>query len=143
MARQLSPQEKDSFEETGYLIVRDFLTSRETEDLQAWAKEVHDWPTDESSEFMPYAEINASGEHVLCRTENYAAFHPGLNSLLRGDKVLGTLRDLAGEDMVLFKEKINYKLAGSGGFAAHIDSVNGLPSSTPRLPLRNSQLQRL
>ena len=72
---------------------------------------------------MPYVEINAHGALVLCRTENYASSHDGLNGLLRGEKLLGVLRDLSGEDMVLFKEKINYKLAGSGGFAAHIDSV--------------------
>lgn len=59
-------------------------------------------------------EINAHGKAVLCRTENYANSHPGLNSLLRGQKLLGLLRQLSGEDMLLFKEKINYKLAGSG-----------------------------
>ena len=72
---------------------------------------------------MPYAEINARGALVLCRTENYASSHDGLNSLLRGEKLLQVLHDLSGEDMVLFNEKMNYKLAVSGGFAAHIDSV--------------------
>jgi 2-aminoethylphosphonate dioxygenase len=33
------------------------------------------------------------------------------------------LAQLSGEPMNLFKEKINYKLAGSGGFAPHIDAV--------------------
>jgi ectoine hydroxylase-related dioxygenase (phytanoyl-CoA dioxygenase family) len=33
------------------------------------------------------------------------------------------LEQLADEEMLLFKEKINYKLAGSGGFAPHIDST--------------------
>ncbi len=33
------------------------------------------------------------------------------------------LDQLAQEPMCLFKEKINYKLAGSGGFAPHIDST--------------------
>jgi 2-aminoethylphosphonate dioxygenase len=48
-----------------------------------------------------------------------------LNSLLRGEKLLNVLEQLAGEKMLLFKEKINYKLAGSGRVA--------LPSSL-RLP---------
>ncbi len=51
---------------------------------------------------------------MLCRTENYANSHDGFNSLLRGQKLLGLLKQLSGEDMLLFKEKINYKLAGSG-----------------------------
>lgn len=124
MLYRISPQQKASFDDDGYLIIRDLLSPQETEDLQAWAHEVHDWPRDESSPWMPYEEINASGKRVLCRTENYAASHPGLNGLLRGDKLLGVLHELSGEDMVLFKEKINYKLAGSGGFAAHIDSAS-------------------
>jgi hypothetical protein len=59
-------------------------------------------------------EINAHDQTVLCRTENYANYHSGLNGLLRGKKLLGLLKQLSGEDMLLFKEKINYKLAGSG-----------------------------
>lgn len=123
MARALTNDEKSAFEADGYLIIRDLLSPEETTHLQTWAQEVHDWPTDESSPWMPYAEINASGKRVLCRTENYAGSHAGLNGLLRGKKVLSILKELAGEDMVLFKEKINYKLAGSGGFAAHVDST--------------------
>lgn len=53
---------------------------------------------------------------MLCRTENYANSHEGLNSLLRGQKLLALLKQLSGEDMLLFKEKINYKLAGSGKY---------------------------
>jgi len=51
---------------------------------------------------------------VLCRTENFADCHQGLGNLLRSDKLLSILQELSGEPMVLFKEKINYKLAGSG-----------------------------
>lgn len=117
MTRPLFAEEIASFDRDGYLIVRDLLSPQETRDLQLFAQEVHDWPTDEASPWMPYAEINAHGQQVLCRTENYAASHAGLNNLLRGPKLLSVLKQLSGEDMLLFKEKINYKLAGSGGFA--------------------------
>jgi 2-aminoethylphosphonate dioxygenase len=132
MSSQISTEDKDRFEEDGFLIIRDLLTPEETRDLQVWAQEVHDWPNDESSPWMAYAEINANGDQVLCRTENYAASHKGLNGLLRGPKLLSILHDLAGENMVLFKEKINYKLPSSGGFAPHIDSV--------RLPVEINKL---
>ena len=59
-------------------------------------------------------EVNKDGQRVLCRTENYANYHTGLNSLLRGSNLLSVLHQLSGEEMLLFKEKINYKLAGSG-----------------------------
>jgi hypothetical protein len=70
-------------------------------------------------------EVNAQGKRVIFRTENYANYHPGFNSLLRNCKLLDMLDQLAGEEMFLFKEKINYKLAGSGGFytASRLDGV--------------------
>ncbi|PYI13749.1 hypothetical protein BO99DRAFT_437995 [Aspergillus violaceofuscus CBS 115571] len=52
-------------------------------------------------------------ERVLCRTENYTNSHAGFNGLLRGACVASILRQLTSEPMLLFKEKINYKLAGS------------------------------
>lgn len=52
---------------------------------------------------------------MLCRTENFVNSHAGFDSILRGQRATSVLQQLAGEDMVLFKEKINYKLAGSGG----------------------------
>jgi hypothetical protein len=61
-------------------------------------------------------EVNAEGKRVLCRTENYAGSHGGFDSFLRGQRVLSVLQQLAGEEMVLFKEKINYKFAGSGRY---------------------------
>lgn len=68
-------------------------------------------------------EVNSAGARVLCRTENFASHHTGFNALLRGPSILGILNRLAGEPMLLFKEKINYKFSGSGGFAPHIDST--------------------
>lgn len=137
MAYHVSPQQKESFEKDGFLVLHDVLTASETTSLQKWAQEVHDWPISADVGWMPYEvrapssaqvssahdasprliklqEVNASGNRVLCRTENYANYHKGFNSLLRGEKLLGVLGQLSGEPMSLFKEKINYKLAGSG-----------------------------
>ncbi|KAF5981515.1 epoxidase subunit A [Fusarium bulbicola] len=111
------------FKKNGYLIVRDLLQSEQVKDLQSWAEEVRNWKPTEDSEFMPYEEVNDKGQTVLCRTENFADCHNGFSNLLRSPKLLGLLNDLAEEPMLLFKEKINYKLAGSGGFAPHIDAV--------------------
>ncbi|CEJ92830.1 Putative Ectoine hydroxylase [[Torrubiella] hemipterigena] len=73
--------------------------------------------------FILLQEVNDKGDRVLCRTENFVDYHDGFAKLLRGEKLLGLLEGLADEPMLLFKEKINYKLAGSGGFAPHIDAV--------------------
>jgi len=120
---QVTAEQKAFFDEKGFLIIKDALKPEEADALQDWAQTVHDLPRTPGVPWMPYEEVNASGQRVLCRTENYVNYHAGFNSLLRGPKLLSLLSQLAGEDVLLFKEKINYKLAGSGGFAPHIDST--------------------
>ncbi|KAK0253315.1 hypothetical protein LTR91_009702 [Friedmanniomyces endolithicus] len=123
MALHLTEAEKTNFDEDGYLIIRDLLDAREASELQQWALEIHDAPVNDHSTLMPYEEIDAHGRHILCRTENFASSHAELDSLLRGEKLLGVLRGLSGEDMLLFKEKINYKLAGAGGYALSLHTL--------------------
>jgi 2-aminoethylphosphonate dioxygenase len=103
-AYTISPSQH-SFATNGYLILRDVLAPAQTKALQTWAQEVHDLPRTPETPWMPYEEVDAAGERVLCRTENYANYHEGFNGLLRGSKLLGILGQLAGEEMLLFKEK--------------------------------------
>lgn len=58
-------------------------------------------------------EVNENGKKVVCRTENFANSYAGLNTF-RGERMASVLEQLAGEQMLLFKEEINHKLAGSG-----------------------------
>ena len=119
----LSPEQKAFFDQNGYLILRDIMSSSEIQDLQHWSHEVHDLPRTDDVPWMPYEEVQPDGKRVLCRTENFANSHEGFDGLLRGQELLVILAQLSGEEMSLFKEKINYKLAGSGGFDPHIDST--------------------
>lgn len=105
MTYTITPEQQSFFDEKGYLILRDVMSPAETAALQSWAQEVHDLPRTSETPWMPYEEINASGKRVLCRTENYANYHPQFNSFLRGNKMLSILGQLAREDMLLFKEK--------------------------------------
>lgn len=105
MAYLVSASQKEFFAANGYLVLQDVLNSDETKILQKWAKEVHNLPRTLETPWMPYEEVNAAGEHVLCRTENFANYHAELNALLRGSKLLEILCQLAGEEMLLFKEK--------------------------------------
>lgn len=110
----LTAEQLQSFQEHGYLLLRDFFTAEETKLLQQWAQEVYDLPQTPGVPWMPYEEANSQGKRVLCRTENFANTHAGFDSFLRGQRAASVLQQLAGEEMLLFKEKINYKLAGSG-----------------------------
>ncbi|RLL98250.1 hypothetical protein CFD26_107145 [Aspergillus turcosus] len=118
----LKEEQIQSYQEKGYLLVEDFLNKAEVQLLQQWSQDVYDLPRTPEVPWMPYEEVNAYGQRVLCRTENFANSHAGFGSFLRGQRVLSVLEQLAMEEMLLFKEKINYKLAGSGGFDPHIDA---------------------
>jgi ectoine hydroxylase-related dioxygenase (phytanoyl-CoA dioxygenase family) len=69
-----------------------------------------------------YYERTAHGKS-LCRVERFLDDHLHLRSLI----VQGTLPMIAstllGERAILYKEKINYKLAGGAGYAPHQDAA--------------------
>ncbi|TGO11704.1 hypothetical protein BPAE_0902g00010 [Botrytis paeoniae] len=110
------------FEENGYLIITNALNEQEIKDHKVWAQAAHDLPrVKEACEYLQYDEINKKGERVLCRVENFTTAVPGFGSLLHGMKLVSIVSQLANGHMVLFKDKLNYKFAGSGGFAAHVD----------------------
>lgn len=71
---------------------------------------------------MPYDELTPTGTRQIMRTENFADYHAGFSSLLHGEPLTNLLAQLTRNDMVLFKDKINYKLPDGNGFAAHIDA---------------------
>ena len=62
---------------------------------------------------------------MLNRLENYAPYHDGFGSLFRAGKLYDAISQLLGERAVLFKDKINFKLPGGGGFDFHQDQQAG------------------
>nr|POE54465.1 putative phytanoyl-coa dioxygenase [Quercus suber] len=119
---QLSAEQIAHFDEQGFLVLR--ATEHglvEPAMLQRWTEEVKNLPR-EHGKWMPYDEITKSGERQLMRTENFANYHAGFQSLLFGPGLTGILAQLTRDDVMLFKEKINYKLPGGNGFGAHLDA---------------------
>ena len=71
---------------------------------------------------MPYEEVNSNGQTQLMRTENFVEYHSDFNAFLCGEKMAALLKQLSSDDMLLFKDKINYKLPFGNGFGAHLDA---------------------
>ncbi|KAJ5196593.1 hypothetical protein N7449_007072 [Penicillium cf. viridicatum] len=67
------------------------LNLPESELLREWAQEVHDLPCTTDVPWMPYQEVNSEGKRVLCRIENFANSHVGLDSFLRGQRATSLL----------------------------------------------------
>ncbi|KAI8888715.1 PhyH-domain-containing protein [Backusella circina FSU 941] len=118
----LTAEQIQSYNDNGFLLIQDFFSPKEHKALESYCTEFQNWGK-EKGKWMQYYEVNtSSGESQLCRTENFTPYHDGMNSYVRSPRLLEVLKRLHGEEYVLFKEKVNYKLPGGGGFPAHQDA---------------------
>jgi hypothetical protein len=109
----------EHFTRRGWLLTRT-LDADEVALLRGWVDDVAAWP-DDGGEWLHYREGTDDGPK-LCRTENFVPFHDGLRTLLTSGPMLDVASALLGQPAVLYKEKINYKLAGGAGYSAHQDA---------------------
>ncbi|KAF9268573.1 hypothetical protein L218DRAFT_940468 [Marasmius fiardii PR-910] len=138
----ISPQQKESFEKDGFLVLP-AVSEGISKDIVEWTYEVKNLPH-RSDAWMHYEEISSQGFRTLTRTENFANFHQGFNGLFRGKVILDILKQLSGEEMVLFKEKINYKAGSVGRWLSpaynHIAKVKHLSGSVSSPPVHYGEL---
>jgi len=121
MSLSLSDTDVERFRESGWLLTSPF-TENEVDRIRRWVTEIQAWDIDnESGRWLHYQERTTHGPK-LCRTENFTPFHDGMREVLRGGVLCEIASRLLGEQAVLYKEKINYKLAGGAGYAPHQDA---------------------
>ncbi|MEI6497938.1 MAG: phytanoyl-CoA dioxygenase family protein [Actinomycetota bacterium] len=113
------PAAAEHFRAHGWVVV-DSLDAAGAEQLRTWVDDIAAWP-DDAGEWLHYRELTDHGPK-LCRTENFVPFHAGMRALLTSGEFVATASLLLDEPAVLYKEKINYKLAGGAGYAAHQDA---------------------
>ena len=115
----LSDEQLQQWKNQHYLVLRSSLTERQVATLRDWTDGMQAW--DEApGQWMKYYEKHGSANaRILCRMENFIDYHDGFMELFCGSGTMSVLEQLMGEPAVLFKEKINFKAAGSGGFVAH------------------------
>lgn len=120
--RLLSKDQMDFWDAHGFLLLKNALSTAEKRALGEWTEELERWP-EAPGKWMKYFESGASGSgRQLCRVENFIPFHSGFAEFLEQGRILGLLSELMGEQAVLFKEKINFKLPGGKGFKFHQDA---------------------
>lgn len=123
---KLTREQLLGYKEDGYILLKDLLSEDLKKDVVSWVDDIQSWP-EEAGKHMCYYEdqVSASGEktRMLCRTENFIPYHEQMRKLLVEEgPITDVLEQLMNEKSVLFKEKVNYKLAGGGGFPAHQDA---------------------
>ena len=72
-----------------------------------------------------YFEQTEDKQRLLNRIENMLPYHEQFNALAAGEKMQGACGQLFGEPATLFKDKINFKKPGGGGFESHQDVQAG------------------
>jgi len=110
------------WEKNHYLHLKDIFTEEQVKSLKGWSEDLFSWPETPGKWMKYYENSTRNDDKILCRVENFMPYHEGIRDLSCGHSVMGILDRLMGEKAVLFKEKINLKLAGGAGFGAHQDA---------------------
>ena len=121
----LSKTQIDAFHRDGYLVVRGLYSGAEMTEIEAWVDDVGGWPETPGRHMMYFEQSLKDGARVLNRLENFTPYHVGFGAMFREGKLYDVISQLFGEKAVLFKDKINFKLPGGDGFAAHQDQQAG------------------
>ncbi len=124
--QSFTEEQLKAYRRDGYVMVRGLFDDAAVRQIARWTDEIGSSP-EVPGAYMMYFEdsLLEAGKRVLSRIENFCPYHEGFDALINS----GTLRDhasaLFGEPAVLFKEKINFKMPGGGGFEPHQDSQAG------------------
>ena len=120
----LAAEQVAAFRRDGYVVVPGLFSAEEVARIRGWTDEVQNWPEARGKAWM-YFEETDDGRRLLNRLEHFLPHHAGFNDLAASERLQGACGQLFGEPAVLFKDKINFKLPGGGGFEAHQDVQAG------------------
>ena len=121
--KYLTELQVKKYENDGFLLLKNFFSKEEMEPIIKSINKFSELPYNfwEAGKEMAYYETSNENERILCRIEKYVDFHPEFQKLANSKKVLSVLEDLMGGPCILFKDKINFKKPGAGGYRPHQD----------------------
>ncbi len=123
--RILSDAQIAQFKRDGFLVVRALYAPDEVAEISAWTDEVAHYPEVPGKYMMYFEKSRSDGSRIICRIENFVPYHPGFSKLITARRMQQAVSELFGEEAVLFKDKINFKLPGGDGFKEHQDVQAG------------------
>lgn len=130
----LSEAQLSSYTRDGFVVLHQHVPSAVCAQLGDWAQELCDAP-ERAGGVRKYGDelAAARGERILSRVEYLRPWHAGFGELLQSALLRGPAGLALGEDALLFKDKLNYKLPGSAGFSLHQDMQAGWGRYAPQL----------
>jgi hypothetical protein len=131
-AREPTREECARMAQDGFLVVREFFGPGQTADILRWTCELEAAPELPGRHWVYHEDsLTEPGRRLIQRIENFCPFHPGFDELIRHGALRRWAGALLGGPAVLFKEKINFKMAGGPGFKAHQDQQAGWTRYAP------------
>ncbi len=112
--------------EDGFLVVPQFFEPRRVDDLLRWTETLQHTPEAPGQHWVYHEDsLTEPGQRMIQRIENFCPFHAGMDDLVRHGSLSRWTAALMGGPVVLFKDKINFKMPGGPGFKAHQDQQAG------------------
>ena len=128
----LSADDLAQYARTGWVAKRGLFDAAETARIARWTDELVALPEAPGRHMVYYEDsLTAPGARVRQRIEDFCPYHPGFDALVRAGRLLAAVEQLLDGSAVLFKEKINFKMAGGSGFEAHQDQQAGWSRYAP------------
>ena len=106
---------KTTFESEGYVLIKNFFSTEEATNIVKYANELEEWD-EKAYKWMIYFENNKKKSRI----ENFIQYHENLRDLLN-KKIKPLVNETYGGNMLLFKDKLNWKYGKGKGFKPHQD----------------------
>jgi hypothetical protein len=128
-----TPADQEQLQRDGYLLVRGLVNTAGVERLLRWTTELETGPETTGRHWV-YREdsLTSPRRKIVQRIENFCPFHEGFDEFVRHGGLVDWISALMGGQVVLFKDKINFKMAGGAGFKLHQDQQAGWSTYAPR-----------
>lgn len=117
---RLNDEQRAAWGRDGFLLLQGALTAEEVDEIRGWVDQVAAWGRSGGPGLHHFEQTDAGP--TIARSEDLIDHHGGLRALLTEGLLPELAGELFGEPAVLYKEKINYKQPGGGGFAPHQDA---------------------
>lgn len=130
--KYFNEKETAAYQRDGFIVARGVYDESEVRALSGWIdKLVAKGPQTGKEMFYLEDSLLEKGKSVLSRIERFVDFNSELRGFVEDERLKGRVRELLGGEPELFKEKINFKLPGGGGFAPHQDIQPGWDDYAP------------